>query len=111
MIDEACQIFFNQAYDDSGKIAASGQVNLSLLIALLSHPFFKEEAPKTTGREMFGAQRVHQLIEHYPELKGEDVVATLSMFTVQTIANAYREFIFPKLSLIKSSLVVVEVII
>ncbi|MQW23373.1 MULTISPECIES: anhydro-N-acetylmuramic acid kinase AnmK [unclassified Lactococcus] len=99
MIDEACQIFFNQAYDDSGKIAASGQVNLSLLTALLSHPFFNEEAPKTTGREMFGAQRVHQLVEQYPELKGEDVVATLTMFTAQTIANAYREFIFPKISI------------
>jgi len=89
LIDAACRAYFNKPYDEDSKIAYAGKVNEPLLDALLSHPFFGETAPKTTGPELFNlayvedAQRRSLTLQISPE----DLICTLSAFTARSIAD------------------------
>ena len=92
LIDAACRKYFNIAYDKDSAIAYSGKVNEDLLRALLNHTFFEEEAPKTTGPELFGLSYVEQaqLRTGTEHIKNEDLVSTLSMFTAVAIEHFIR---------------------
>jgi len=77
-----------ERYDKSGQRAAQGTPYRPLIDEWLQHPFFQLTPPKTTGREMFGhtftmeclsACRKHSLTDN-------DVIATLTELTVQTVA-------------------------
>jgi anhydro-N-acetylmuramic acid kinase len=89
LIDAACRKYFDRAYDEDSNIANSGSVNNDLLTALLKHPFFNEQAPKTTGPELFNLA----LVEEAQKQSGtagivkEDLVSTLSAFTAMSIIN------------------------
>ncbi len=81
-------------YDDEGTIASAGKVNLELLKTLKAHPFFLQSFPKTTGQELFNAkffqeaQRNSQTLD----ISTADLVATLTRFTAETIAEAIQEY-------------------
>ncbi len=96
MIDEACWMFFQKKYDQGGGLAAQGTVNETLLGQLMTHPYFQEGIPKTTGREMFGEEYVRKIVEVYPHIKPYDFIATFTMFTAKSIEDSYRKHIFPK---------------
>jgi len=85
-------------YDKDGKVAAQGNVDKALLEKLLSNPYFSREPPKTTGRELFGKNYTAKIIEYADKnrLTFEDVVATATALTVETIAMAYESFILPR---------------
>jgi len=86
------------AYDRDGSIALRGKVDEALLDELISEPFFSRRPPKSTGREVFGAgfaERLH-LVAEQRGLKKEDVIATATMLTVETMARAYEEFVLNK---------------
>lgn len=85
-------------YDRDGEIAASGEVDEVLLNELLDDPYFARKPPKTTGRERFGERYAHRIIEYAREhgLNFQDVVATVTALTVETIATAYERFILPR---------------
>lgn len=89
LIDAACRKYFNKPYDEDSKIALSGQVNNDLLKALLTNPFFKAKAPKTTGPELFSLDYLAkaQQLSGTTEIAPQDIVATLSAFTVQSIVG------------------------
>ncbi|QEC76304.1 anhydro-N-acetylmuramic acid kinase [Mucilaginibacter ginsenosidivorax] len=89
LVDAACRRYFNKAFDEDSAIANSGKVNHDLLTALLSHPFFLEAAPKTTGPELFNLAFVEnaQQQSQTKELPPEDLVSTLSAFTATSIIN------------------------
>lgn len=85
-------------YDREGKIASKGRVNRELLKKLLEHPYFVKPLPKSTGREVFGMQKVGQL---YKMVKSgrvllEDMMRTLLEFTVESIALSYEQFVFSR---------------
>ncbi|MBN1973494.1 MAG: anhydro-N-acetylmuramic acid kinase [Sedimentisphaerales bacterium] len=84
-----------QKYDKSGKMAAQGGVNKKLLGQLLEHPFFRRKPPKTTGREEFGSQFSDMFFQKALEQKipNEDILATATALTAETIARAYRRFL------------------
>jgi anhydro-N-acetylmuramic acid kinase len=100
LIDDAVQRATGGAleYDVDGLIAARGQVNETLLAQLMQHPYLSAPPPKTTGREMFGASYGEQMWRAAMMLNiaPEDIVATMTMFTAQSIAASYRAF-FPAL--------------
>ena len=56
--------------------------------------------PKTTGREEFGERFVRRVLISARRLRlhRENVVATTTAFTATTIADAYRRFILPRLT-------------
>jgi anhydro-N-acetylmuramic acid kinase len=89
LIDAACRTYFDKPYDKDSMIALSGLVNDDLLKALLDHPFFKEQAPKTTGPELFNLAYLEdaQRVSGNQAISKEDVVCTLSAFTARAIAD------------------------
>lgn len=90
LIDAFMRKFFNLSYDRDGKVALSGHVNESLLDALKKDAFFKGPFPKTTGPELFSLEyvRIAQQRSNTTSLSPEDLVATLTQFSAETIADA-----------------------
>ncbi len=82
------------AYDKDGAMARSGQINAELLIELMTTHFLQIKPPKSTGREDFGDGFGRELIWACEQrgMLPEDVMATLTAFTVQSIAKAHRNF-------------------
>jgi anhydro-N-acetylmuramic acid kinase len=67
----------------------------NFLNALKSLPFFEAPFPKTTGPEVFNTDFVNNLIyqNHLHEIAQEDILATLTRFSADTIANAIQRVI------------------
>ena len=98
LIDEAMrQATGNQMhYDRDGAFAKRGKVDRPLLEKLLALPYFAQSPPKTTGKENFGRDFVNGLMAENPRMRAEDLIATLTMLTGESIARAYERFVFPK---------------
>lgn len=105
LIDEAVRIFTNgmETFDLDGKRAAAGKVDEVLLKELMNHPYLSMNPPKSTGRELFGKEMARLLSKLVTSEAGkqkgrkpEDLIATLTRFTAESIYNAYERFIFPK---------------
>lgn len=88
LMDEWCNQQWQQALDANGDRASRGTVIAPLLQQWLAQSniqlYLQQPPPKSTGRELFN---LHQLgdLEAY---KAEDILATLSQFTAETIAAA-----------------------
>jgi anhydro-N-acetylmuramic acid kinase len=84
-----------QRFDADGALAAGGRVDDLILADMLAEPYFLQQPPKSTGRELFGAQFVDPLIDRAlaDGLTSSDVVATLTAFTAHSIADQYRRFL------------------
>ncbi len=78
------------SYDEDAQIARSGHVHQGLLSELLASPFFSESFPKSTGPEYFNLALVDGLVPK--ELSTEDVIATLTRFTAESIALAIQDY-------------------
>lgn len=82
-----------QSYDVDGRLAASAPVDLAVLQLLMSEPYFYQPPPKSTGRELFTAERIRTFWnEGY---RGPQLVSTLTQVTVDSIADAYRRWLGP----------------
>jgi anhydro-N-acetylmuramic acid kinase len=83
-----------QAFDRDGEMAARGRASQVLLGELMAHPYLRLEPPKSTGRELFGIQYGAQVWERGKALKLSDVdiLATVTSFTAESIAQSYRDF-------------------
>lgn len=82
--------FTGKYFDENGQLAAAGKVNGELLAALKDHRFFNEPFPKTTGPELFNLDYLQQAKGNSP-LSHEDIMATLSRFSAETIAAAIKK--------------------
>lgn len=82
-------------YDKDGAIAASGRIQTTLLETWLSDPYFKRKPPKTTGREHFGVQFARRILTEAQGVPLEDLVATATALTAQSIADAYEQHVLP----------------
>ncbi len=82
-------------YDRDGALAAQGRVNDELLAELMREPYLAEKPPKTTGRELFGAQFGAPVWDRAKKIgmSDHDIVATFTAFTAHSIAQAYRDFL------------------
>lgn len=78
------------SYDKDAKIASSGKINTPLLHELKSNSFFEAPFPKSTGPELFSKEYLEKAIEatKLSSLSIPDVLATLTRFTAETIAEA-----------------------
>lgn len=83
------------SYDKDGELAAKGKIHAQLLERLLSHPFVMKEPPKSTGREDFGAHFLDEVMTQGRTygLTDEDLLATLTAFTVESIAVNCQGFL------------------
>ncbi len=78
------------SYDAGGQWAGGGQIHQPLLTRLLSHPYFAQPYPKSTGRETFTLDWLLQQLAVCPQVSPQDVQRTLLEFTALTISDALR---------------------
>ena len=78
-------------YDADGAWAATGTVSQPLLEILLAEPYFALPAPKSTGRDLFHAAWLDARLAQGPALPPQDVQASLTALTAQTIADAIQQ--------------------
>jgi anhydro-N-acetylmuramic acid kinase len=97
VIDELVFILSDaqESFDRDGERSARGRVREDVLEWALDEPYFALDPPKTTGRERFGRQYARRMIEKFPDASPDDLVATATTLTVETIARAYERWIFP----------------
>lgn len=98
MLDQAVREFWpGHTYDRDAGWASKGIVSMPLLGALKSNSFFSLPFPKTTGPEQFnlGYLRSAQQASGMKNLSHEDVLATLTRFSAETIGEAIQK-IAPK---------------
>mgnify|MGYP005675977969 FL=1 len=94
LLDAWCKRHLGIAYDKNGQWSKQGSVSEELLNALLRHPFLNASPPKSTGKEDFNLQWLDKELEDY-DLSPEDVQATLTAFTAQSIVNSICYFSIP----------------
>lgn len=87
-----------ESFDRDGKMAARGRVQPRILAEWLDDPYFAKEPPKTTGREQFGVQFARRAIRAAQAggVSLDDLIATATELTAQSIADAYRRFVLPR---------------
>ncbi|WP_298299418.1 anhydro-N-acetylmuramic acid kinase [Flavobacterium sp.] len=91
LIDAFVQWHFpEKCYDKDAEIARKGTVHPDLLQALKNNPFFEAPFPKSTGPELFNLEYVQKAIteSQTEQLSTEDVLATLTRFSAETVAEA-----------------------
>jgi len=91
LIDAFVKLHYPEmSYDKDAQIARKGKVNPDLLQALKNNPFFKGSFPKTTGPELFNLDYIQRAMteSQTQNLAIEDVLATLTRFSAETVAEA-----------------------
>jgi anhydro-N-acetylmuramic acid kinase len=78
LIDDLMQRRAGLPMDQDGSVAAGGRVDTAVLAALLAHPYFDREPPKSIDRNIFSAASTDAL-------SLPDAAATLTAFTAQSI--------------------------
>jgi anhydro-N-acetylmuramic acid kinase len=79
-----------QKFDLGGRIAMHGNLNRPLLDRLLADPYYRKKAPKSAGREQYGAEFVERL--KLTGLPLPDLIATATVLTAATVAMAVATF-------------------
>ncbi len=77
-----------QRYDRDGRIAHRAHIHTRMLEAMMSDPYFALDPPKSSGREQFGREFASGLIA--TGLPIDDLIATATEFTAQSIAQAIQ---------------------
>jgi anhydro-N-acetylmuramic acid kinase len=97
LIDDAVQRITagEQRFDKEGNLASQGKVNTEIRNSWLTHPYYHQPPPKTTGREQFGTQYGEELWLHANHLgvSPVDYLATITALTAESIAIACQAFL------------------
>ncbi len=89
LMDMWTQRHRHASYDANGDFARTGKVSRPLLKRLLAEPYFAQEAPKSTGLELFNELWLEQHLAG--DESPRDVQRTLLELTVETIAQALEQ--------------------
>jgi anhydro-N-acetylmuramic acid kinase len=87
LLDDFVRIRRGEAYDRDGALAERGHVDTALLERFLAHDYFKKSPPKSLDRNAF-----HEWMAWVAPLDDADGAATLTAFTIESIAAAARHF-------------------
>ena len=93
LLDAVTKKYFPEKnYDKDAEIACTGIVIHKLLSELKADDFFKKPFPKTTGPELFNRTYVEKAIKKakIPPPSVSDLLATLTRFSAETIAEAIQ---------------------
>lgn len=91
LMDEVCQTLLNQSCDFNGDIAAQHSVDPNLLERLMAHPYLKQSAPKSTGRDTFNNSWLKHITQDFPTLSPQKLISTLNQFTVNSILLGLKQ--------------------
>jgi anhydro-N-acetylmuramic acid kinase len=97
VVDRCMERIFGRAYDKNGRVARRGRVLREVVERLMREGYFAAAAPKSCGREEFGAGFAERLIGMCREAGGTDAdcVATATALTAESVVGAYRGFVVP----------------
>lgn len=87
LLDLWAERHLGKPYDENGQFAASGTLHEPLLNVLLAEPYFAQQPPKSTGRDLFNAQWLDAALQGFETLAPADVQATLVALTAITVAR------------------------
>ncbi|MGI2257823.1 anhydro-N-acetylmuramic acid kinase [Shewanella sp. GXUN23E] len=87
LIDVWVQQHLQTPFDKDGAWAASGKTNDDLLKQMMSHPYFAQNFPKSTGKELFNQAWLEHQLAQFSHLKDQDIQSTLLDLTCHTIAK------------------------
>jgi anhydro-N-acetylmuramic acid kinase len=94
LLDAFTKYYFPEKnYDKDAEIALAGTVIPELLTALKANDFFQKPFPKTTGPELFNIGYVEKAIKEAQIIPPSvsDLLATLTRFSAETIAEAINK--------------------
>jgi anhydro-N-acetylmuramic acid kinase len=91
VIDAVTEKLFGLPYDRDGKLAATGKVQENIVNKFLQRTYFRQEPPKTAGREEFGREFVDQFLHLCKSCRKQDSVATATALTAKSIAHAVQQ--------------------
>jgi anhydro-N-acetylmuramic acid kinase len=95
VIDSLMQREFGKAFDRGGKVAGKGKVVPGVVEKAMGWGYFSLGAPKSCGREQFGAEFVQRLVSACGQTTGADRVATAVELTARSIYEAYARICWP----------------
>jgi anhydro-N-acetylmuramic acid kinase len=87
LLDAWCQRHTGQPFDHNGTFAAAGSVDDALLARLLAEPWLALPPPKSTGRDLFHLDWLHERMGPMTPTAA-DVQATLLEMTARSVADA-----------------------
>ena len=92
MVIDGVSAVTGATHDIDGQGAARGTIDQAALAELLRDPYFARRAPKSTGRELFGAPFAHRLHDLVAKHGGthDDALATATALTARSIGEALR---------------------
>ena len=92
LMDHWCELHTGRRFDDRGAWAKSGSVSEAVLAQLLAEPYFAQQPPKSTGRDLFNpawlATRLQRGATAAASVRPEDVQASLAELTARSAAAA-----------------------
>lgn len=80
-----------ERFDRDGVRAGRGRVDEALLARLCDDDYLAAPPPKSTGRERYGRSQAEALAASWGDRALDDLVATLTAFTVRSVADACRD--------------------
>jgi anhydro-N-acetylmuramic acid kinase len=92
LMDAWARKHLGQPFDHAGNWAATGKVNSLWLQRLKADPFFRHAPPKSTGPEYFNLSWVNSACTGLPPLEKQDMQATLTALTAETVRQAVTEY-------------------
>ncbi len=94
VMDALMEALLQKPYDRNGATAAQGTVIEPVLEAMLRNPLFDQKPPRTAGREQFGREYAARFLAacRKHSRMPEDVLATATALTAESIAASYRRF-------------------
>lgn len=101
LLDQAVRQYKPElSFDQDAQLASKGTYHQALLTVLKADPFFNLSFPKTVGPELFNMAYVKQAQQKSgtESLSLEDLLATLTRFSAETIATAIKKVIKNKKS-------------
>ena len=91
LMDHWCRLHTDAPYDDDGRWAASGKIDGMLLVELMADAYFRKSPPKSTGRDLFNADWLAQVLARAGGTRAPaDVQATLLELTARSAIDALR---------------------
>lgn len=90
LLDAWIERHLSRPFDRNGDWARTGSILPALLDAMLADSFFSATGPKSTGRELFNLAWLDAKLADFPTLRAEDVQATLSELTAQSLCDALK---------------------
>lgn len=86
-----------ERFDRGGRMAAEGEPDAGLLAELLEDPYYRAPAPKSTGRERYGAKFSARLLKR--GLPPEVLVASAAQLTARTILLGIDRLVRPVMAI------------